>query len=694
MRALLFLLLLLALATSPALAMPTVLHVEQVTGSDETGDGSQSSPFATPARAATAVRELRAATSTSSFEIIVEIGAGTYPPFALDASHSGLSPAAQTRFRGRSTDEARTVVSGGITIPSGRFRVNKTLSASAAAASGIAVYTAKLDGLLNVSLASVGAISAGGCVHGCSANMPAGLSLNGEPLHLARWPNVDAATGHNQYTHAGPACGAGCLSVPAKSPAASRVRDWAKEGGGWIHGYYEWDWADGYRSISGLNSGANGSTTLTLAPADVSPKANARWYAVNLTSELDAPGEYYLDMPGGLLHLIPPASTGSSPPAKWGPGPVLSIFDGGGTLGVVDISGTSHATIEDLHVVDGRNIGVRADSVVGAVIHNVTVERHGRNGIVVTNGTDTAVTHASVSDTGCGAIRAHGGAAASLVPGNVSVQFADVKRFALWKRTYEAGIHWAGVGNEYSDNVVAGGPHNCFLGGGNEADAGAAAGATLAGVDCLFARNTLDGCAYEAADTGAFYSCGQQGTAFVNPGNRIVNSTFRNIRNVVGTGVQSASVQAIYLDDQMSYWTITNNTFENCQVGSFIGGGRGNVVQHNSYVRCDTAQHLDDRGLNWQHGSCDCASACEPLSGCQCDTGAVKWMLTQAPAAKAWASRFPALVSVSADRLCQPTGNIISHNRFCQCGKFIDADAKSTESWNTTVSDNTEFTTC
>ena len=35
----------------------------------------------------------------------------------------------------------------------------------------------------------------------------------------------------------------------------------------------------------------------------------------------------------------------------------------------------------------------------------------------------------------------------------------------------------------------------------------------------------------------------------------------------VGTGVQSASVQAIYLDDQMSGWSILNNTFSDCQVG-------------------------------------------------------------------------------------------------------------------------------
>lgn len=56
--------------------------------------------------------------------------------------------------------------------------------------------------------------------------------------------------------------------------------------------------------------------------------------------------------------------------------------------------------------------------------------------------------------------------------------------------------------------------------------------------------------------------------------NTITGSTFKNIRNTVGTGVQGPSVQAIYLDDQMSGWSISNNTFYNCQTGSFIGGGQ------------------------------------------------------------------------------------------------------------------------
>ena len=93
-----------------------------------------------------------------------------------------------------------------------------------------------------------------------------------------------------------------------------------------------------------------------------------------------------------------------------------------------------------------------------------------------------------------------------------------------------------GVSNTYSYNTITDSPHNCFLGGGNEADANS----TVAGIDCVFDGNTLDRCAYEAADAGAFYTCGQEGAAFVNRGNSIANTIFKNVRNTVGTGMSDA----------------------------------------------------------------------------------------------------------------------------------------------------------
>ena len=103
-------------------------------------------------------------------------------------------------------------------------------------------------------------------------------------------------------------------------------------------------------------------------------------------------------------------------------------------------------------------------------------------------------------------MRVHGGDSTRLEKGNLVVRNCYVTKFALYKRTYEAGLHFSGVSNLYEGNTIIDSPHNCILGGGNEADS-----STTSAVDCVFRRNVLDTCSYEAADTGAFYVCGQAG---------------------------------------------------------------------------------------------------------------------------------------------------------------------------------------
>ena len=129
--------------------------------------------------------------------------------------------------------------------------------------------------------------------------------------------------------------------------------------------------------------------------------------------------------------------------------------------------------------------------------------------------------------------------------GHMFVTANHIANFSLWKRTYQPGIFWQGVGNNYSHNVVENGPHNCVLGGGNE-DWPVGQGQPQAGSGSqnLFDSNTLDSCVYECGDCGAFYSCGQQGTAWTSRGNVLKNSTFRNI----GSWTMCATIHAWLLD--------------------------------------------------------------------------------------------------------------------------------------------------
>ena len=237
-----------------------------------------------------------------------------------------------------------------------------------------------------------------------------------------------------------------------------------------------------------------------------------------------------------------------------------------------------------------------------------------------------------------------------------------------------------GYNNTYRGNVIQDGPHNCVLGGGNE----------FAAVGCLHQANTLQNCAYEASDTGAWYSCGQS-NAWVDRGNRALDNNFRKIkcrisetapRSVEGCG---GGVQAVYLDDQMSGWHFEGNHFEDCDTGFFVGGGRDNHAVNNTFTNCNLAVHIDNRGMNWEKNQCEA-----PSGGSFTDVEA----MTGGPAGKEWLSRWPALSDIlKQDHICTPVYNRITGNRYTNCTTFIDASPSDTSSWLCNVSGNVNATT-
>ena len=70
---------------------------------------------------------------------------------------------------------------------------------------------------------------------------------------------------------------------------------------------------------------------------------------------------------------------------------------------------------------------------------------------------------------------------------------------------------------------------------------------TFAGNDCLFEYNSLSDLCYEVTDSGAFYS----GRSWIDRGNIIQHSVFKNIVTTEKVYLGYPSVQAIYLDDQV-----------------------------------------------------------------------------------------------------------------------------------------------
>ena len=217
------------------------------------------------------------------------------------------------------------------------------------------------------------------------------------------------------------------------------------------------------------------------------------------------------------------------------------------------------------------------------------------------------------------------------------------------------------------------GPHNGFLGGGDFAD----------GVENLFEQNHVSDCTFDTIDSGGFYTCGQRGTAFTNRGNVLRNNTFERIFNTAGLGVQVASNQAVYLDDQMSAWSVENNTFIDCQVGILNGGGRRNLFRNNRFMRCGTVFYLNNQGMfgQFDNPTVNCTDVAAPFNT-TCSTGAAEWMLNDAPASAAWATAWPDMKTIRSDYLGFPAYTELVDSTYC-CA--VDAEICELLSSNTNL---------
>jgi len=495
-------------------------------------------------------------------------------------------------------------------------------------------------------------------------------------LHLSRYPNVDPTTGAFRFLRAkGPAPGGFAVA----DGDAQRVQSWAKEGQPFVHGYWQWDWDD---TIVALSHSSTTGTVQWSSAGGPQVKPNARYFGLNILSELDAPDEFYISSEG-LLYYYPEV-----PIHSWTEDPVLSVAPF-----VVDMSRVKHVSLSGLEVRHSRATGILANGgVQNVTIENCTVANHGANGVLI-EGVSSGIKDSIVFDVGCVGMHVHGGDMHTLTPGRMFADGNVVSLMARYRRTYQPALHWGGAFNTYSRNTFRDSPHTCVLGGGNEVKS------YEGGVACIFEYNTFENCAYEASDVGAFYTCGQKGTAFANPGNELRHSIFRNIRNTEGSGVQGITVQAVYLDDQMSSWHVWNNTFFNCSVGTFIGGGRLNSFHDNNYHFCDIAHHFDNRGMGWEHGDVHCMSKynqsnpCLRDKGCSCNPAAASHEFA-GPVGAQWAAKWHALQQSLADPNCAgadgfvPCYNAVVNNTFCNTSRFIDATQVETDSWHSTVHNN------
>ena len=602
------------------------------------GDGRSGKPFQTLAQARDGIRAARKAGSLKSDEaVVVEISPGTYrfdATWELGAADGGTAEGPVTY---RATKPGRVHIQGGITLTNDLFQPvtdEKVLARlDPAVRSKVLVYDLSAAGeFKNFSDA----------YHG----VPTGpwLYADGQPMTLARWPNIDAP--ESGWAGFSKALDTGLPKPKSEDPVMrklhpgtfvfedSRPSRWNLAEGVWLMGYWTHDWADEVIKIGAYdpakkaitlaaphNYGINGGTL---------GAAKRRFFALNLLEELDAPGEWYLDRPGKKLYFYPQ-----------GPLKKQRIVLATLTHPLVKITGAKYLTLAGLSFEYGHGDGLVLQNVEHCEIAGCIVANCAASGISV-QGSDNIIRSCDLFNLGCSGIGLHGGDRKSLTPGRNLAVNNHIHHYGLFQRTYAPGIGVDGCGQIVRQNLIHDAPHNAVLYSGNEH---------------LFELNEVYRVVMETGDAGAFYT----GRDWTSQGN-ILRHNY--IHDLGGGDGKHVNTMGIYLDDCDCGDTLVGNVFYKAGRAILIGGGRDNPILNNLMIECPIGIHLDSRGMTWKQWN-DPADTSWSL-----EEKAKRLNYTQPP----WSEKYPHLAKIMADDPRLPLYNPMHRNVFIDCKTTCDFD--------------------
>ena len=553
----------------------TVFHVA-ATGSDF-ASGTRSKPFATPSRAAEAVRQA-AANAAPGGRIRVVVHAGNYV-----LEHS-LDPGVQAK-RGISIDWHAAAgeevhLLGGKQIPASAFKAvtNPEVSSRLDAVARGHVLAADL-GALGIQAISPFPENYHGAPPGPE------LYFNSARMELAHWPNKGWAT-IEKILDAGSLPREGDTSNrPGRfRPVGNRSSRWNEADGVWLQGYWCFDWYDEVIRVGSINHAENSITlarphVYSLRQGNPSPR---RYRALNVLEELDSPGEFYIDRNSRTLYFWPPSDIKSA-------AVTLATLE----TPLVNMHGESNVRFSGFVLEAGIAGGMELTDCSQCVVQGCEVKGMRLTGITITGGVRDKVVDCVIHDTGTGGLTLEGGNRVTLTPGLHEAINCHIYNFSIHQQTAAYGLTFGGVGCKASHCEIHDAPHQAIFVGGN---------------DHVFEYCEIYRVCTETDDCGALY----KGRNPSCRGNHIQFNYWHDIGSPMGHGNA-----AIYFDDGDGGDTVDGNIFTRCgdpgrgPFGTvFSHGGHGIIARNNLFIDCKrafgSAPWDDKRWLNALNGGEDC----------------------------------------------------------------------------------------
>lgn len=291
---------------------------------------------------------------------------------------------------------------------------------------------------------------------------------------------------------------------------------------------------------------------------------------VNVLSEMDAAGEYYIDRYDGhdVLYYLPEGGSVEGKDIS------LMAFD----KNFFHLEGTTGVTLRGLGMTGSLVSGVQLLDAVDTLIDDVEISnvsmdavRIGRPADTITampdyqtfqGGHGNVVQGSYLHDLGGGGVLLGGGDRATLERGDNVARYNEIARFSKLA-TYTPAGYLYGVGNTFEHNYVHDAPHMAVQ---------------IMGNDMKVNHNHFYDLVKNAGDQGVVYT----GRDYTFLGNEVAYNHFEKI---------GGSNDAFYMDDGASGMRFHHNVVQGAHSGVFFQSGHSNTANDNVFVDVDRTGH-------------------------------------------------------------------------------------------------------
>lgn len=338
-------------------------------------------------------------------------------------------------------------------------------------------------------------------------------------------------------------------------------------------------------------------------------KNGGKFYAINVRSAVQNPGEWCIDRENMILYIYPYENQKYIN---------ISCADD-----MFYACGVNNIKISGFDISECRKSGIMLENCSNILISDVNVKNVGAWGILAESCRHTTIQRCEVSLTGGGGIGANGGDRKKLISSENIIRKCTVHDISRWHKTYMAALDISGVGCTLSENYIYDVPHF---------------GIVFAGNNHIIEKNEIKNACYESNDAGAIYS----GKNYTYYGNIIRYNYIHDL-----PGYNNCGCVGLYFDDAMSSADVYGNVFANIPyIGLLLGGGRDFQIHDNMFINCKMSIMYDQRAAEWKSLYQRLLDRLDEVD------------ITS----DAWKNAYPSLYKIHSNDMFMPIGNSITGN--------------------------------